>query len=366
MQRTHPDELRSVAAAVVEGLGGTTAIARDVADHLVGADLRGHNSHGVRMLPIYAGLVEQGTLVPDRTPTVETVAPGCVQVDGRRGFGQLAGREAVAAGVEQSEGGLALVGVGDTTHVGRVGEYGERAAEAGRLFVALVNVPAVDGPSFVAPLGSTQGRLGTNPVCFGVPSFDVQAPPVVVDMATSQVAVGKVRLAAAAGHELDPEWTTDEDGEPIVDPDAFLEESGAILPTGGRTTGHKGFGLAVMAELFGGIVGDGFVSGQSDVRWGNHAAFFFADPTAFATRDAIEAKLRAFRDHLAGAEYSDAVAAGRTTRDDRGVLPGTPEYRTAETNRREGIPMPPDDLADLGELADDVGAGDVVPADWSG
>jgi len=356
--------LQAVGETVIEALGATPDIARDVADHLVDADRRGHGSHGVRMIPIYASLIEEGELVPDATPTTNALVDGCVSVDGRRSFGQVAGRVAVDRAIEEAAGGLSLVGVGNTTHLGRIGRYGERAAEAGMLFVALVNVPETGGEGPVAPLGSTAGGLGTNPLCFAVPPFDALPHPVVVDVASSQVAIGKVRRAAASGTELEPEWTTDPNGEPVTDPEAYFEGDGVLLPLGGRTTGHKGFGLAVAAELFGSLVGDGFISGQSDIDWGNHAAFFVADPTVFSDRNAIEDRLDAFAAHLQEFEYDEAIGTGKSSRSDRGALPGWPEYRSDEKRRREGVPMPDDDLTELARLAREHGVGDVIPSAW--
>jgi len=364
MIRVDHAELQAVSETILEALGAGGDVARDVATHLVDADLRGHGSHGVRMLDIYASLVDDGVLVPDATPTVATLAPGCTAVDGRRGFGQVAGRVAVERGIDRAEGGVSLVGISGTTHLGRIGTYGERAAEAGMLFAALVNVPLTGDTGPVAPLGSTRGRLGTNPLCFAVPNFDAVEHPVVVDMATSQVAIGKIRRAAVSGEAIDPEWATTPDGEPITDAETYYEDDGVLLPLGGRSTGHKGFALAVAAELFGAIVGDGHVSGQPDIEWGNAGAFLVADPTVFSAREAIEDQLSAFADHLRESEYTDAIDAGKSTREDRGVLPGWSEYRVAETNRRKGVPIPRGDLATLAALATDRGAGDVVPGDW--
>lgn len=365
MLRVNHQDLQTVGEAVLGALGTPGDKAYEVVNHLVESDLRGHGSHGIRLLPTYASLVQDDVLVPDATPTVETTANRGALIDGQRGFGQLAGREAIERGIELATGGVALVGIRNTTHLGRIGTYGERATEAGMIFAALVSMPATEGSGPVAPLGSAEGRLGTNPICFAVPAFDALPNPVVADMATSQVSVGKVQHAIAAGESLDSEWTTTEMGQPVPDGEAYVDGLGAILPLGGRTAGHKGFGLAIAAELFASLVGNGAVSGQTDIEWGNRAAFFVADPTVFSARQEIEERLLALVNYLNETDYTKLVETGKSTRPDRGVLPGGPEYRLADENRRRGVPMSRADLNAVVNLAADLCVDDSIPDTWS-
>jgi uncharacterized oxidoreductase len=208
----------------------------------------------------------------------------------------------------------------------------------------------------VAPAGSAQRRFGTNPLTFGLPAFDALPHPVVMDMATSQVAYGKINVRHMAGEGIDPEWTTDESGEPVLDPDAFNEEEvGALAPLGGQTAGYKGTGLMLMAELLAATWSDSPVTPQSAARYENAAAFTVFDPLAFTTRAAHEARLTALVEYLDETEYAADVSAGTGTDADRAYLPGRPEYDTAREYEREGIPVPDPICETLADLARERG-----------
>lgn len=363
MHRVSHQELFTGAETIVRALGAPEETATEVVDHLVRADLCGHGSHGVRMLPMYAELIEEEILIPDASPDITELGPSHIQVDGRGCFGQVAGAAGIDRAIELAQDRVVTVGISNTTHLGRIGEYGERAANAGKLLVALVNAISPPGPDHVAPVGSTQGRLGTNPICFAIPTFDAIPHPVVADMATSQVAMGKIRRRAAVGDSLEPEWTSTPSHEPVADPERFQEGEDVVLPIGGRTTGHKGFALGTIAELFAGIVSDSKVSGQSEPEIGNHAVFFVADPTLFTTPGAIEDRVRAFDEFIQSTDQSNA-STGKTTFGDRPMLPGAPEHKKSKTHETEGIPMPAADLRTLYELAEALGTESEVPDAW--
>lgn len=328
-----------------------------VAESLVAADLRGHGSHGSLRVPLYVDRIRDDGLEPGADPVVSDRTATTAHIDGNGTFGQVVGRQAVDLLTERAEGGVAAVGIRNAAHLGRVGEWAERVADDGYLFAAFVNTGGA--AQTVTPPGSADRRLSTNPVAFGVPTFDATDFPVVLDMATSQVAHGKVRERTATGEDLPPDWTTDADGNPISDPNAFEAGAGAMLPLGGRTSGYKGFGLAVVAELFAGIVGDGPVAGQREPPFPENAAMFLAaDPLAFTTRASLEDRLAALAAHLASAERREAVPLGPGASGDRALLPGEPEHRTAEERRTSGVPLADGVATSLGDLADELG----VPA----
>lgn len=325
-----------------------------VAESLVAADLRGHGSHGALRVPLYVDWIRAGGLEPGAEPIVDERTATTAHIDGNGTFGQVVGRRAVDLLIERAEGGVATVGIRNAAHLGRVGEWVERGAEDGYLFGAFVNTGGA--AQTVAPPGSADRRLSTNPVAFGVPTFDATTFPVVLDMATSQVAHGKVRERTATGEDLPPDWTTDADGDPISDPEAFEAGAGAMLPLGGRTSGYEGFGLAVIAELFAKIVGDGSVAGQQNPPFPENAALFLAiDPLAFTTREALEDRLAALAAHLASAERRAAVPLGPGASGDRALLPGEPEHRTAEERQTSGVPLAEGVATSLDDLADELG-----------
>jgi uncharacterized oxidoreductase len=353
--RLSPDRLEAVARTLV-ATDAPDAAAEAVAASLVGADLRGHGSHGVIRVPLYAEKVAEGLLDPDATPTVEHDGGATVRLDGHRAYGQVVGREMVVTLCERAvEHGVAAVGVRDATHLGRIGEWAERTADAGLCFAGFVN--SQSGGYNVAPAGSADRLLSTNPVCFGVPTFDALDHDVVLDMATSQVAHGKVRERAWVGEPVPEGWAVDDAGAPYTDAAEFEEGVvGAQLPLGGTVAGYKGTGLAAVAELFAGIFGDGAVAGEREGVESNNAALFLAfDPLRFTDRAGVERRVRALRDHLDAADYDAGPSPGVAATGDRFVLPGRPEHETAERYRREGVPLDDAVAARLRDLAAERG-----------
>jgi uncharacterized oxidoreductase len=362
MIRVDHRALERFATALVAELGAPESTAERVAASLVGADLGGHTSHGVLRLPLYAEMIDADRLDPKATPTVEREDETSATIVGRDAFGQIVGPEAVdLAAAKASDRGTAAVGVRDATHLGRVGEWAERAVEAGMGFAAFVNVQG--GSQTVAPPGSADRRLATNPVAFGVPTFGALEFPLVLDAATSQVAHGKIRERAHADEPLPDDWTVTPSGDPETDATAFEEGSGALLPLGGTTAGYKGFGLAVVTELLAGIAGDAAVAGQRTHNWADNAALFLTfDPTRFTTETGVRDRVTALADHLRSADYSHPIPAGAAAKGEEALLPGEAEYRTAAERREAGIPLPDRVAASLRDLAADQGLADEIPA----
>lgn len=333
--------LRAFARDILDGLGAPEATARTVTDSLVRADLRGYGTHGVGILPLYAAMVDDGAIDPTATPTVERGDGATARVDGQTGFGHLAAREATAEGIAiADEYGIAVVGFRDASHIGPVGEFAERAAAAGMVFLAFTNTAG--GATNTAAFGGAARTLSTNPVAFGVPTFDALEYDVVADFATSQVSGSVVRDHHRTGDPLDDEWTTTASGEPVDSPAAFMEGEGALLPLGGRTTGHKGYALSLVAELLGGLLGRNPVIGENDPEWlANGGAFVLVDPTAFLSVAAIEERVGHLAAHL--------------HREDGVRLPGEGAHERAQENREAGIEVPEHDLVPLAETAAGVG-----------
>jgi uncharacterized oxidoreductase len=310
---------------------------------------------------LYRRMLEAGAIDPAAEPEIEGRG-ATATVDGNHAFGQVVGRRAVDAATERAaEHGVAAVGVRDGAHLGRIGEWAERAAERGYLFAAWVNTGGL--APLVAPPGSATRRLATNPLAFGVPSFGALEFPIVLDMATSQVAHGKVSKRAVENEPLPEGWVVDEAGEYVTDAERFEEGEGALLPLGGLTSGYKGFGLAMVAELFAGALGDASVSGQDPEGIVNNAAAFLAvDPERFASPDANRRRIEALVDYVASAEYPDAVSAGDAARGDRALVPGEAEYRTRTERAAEGVPLAPETVALFVDLAEELGVEELPPS----
>ena len=365
MPRVNADDLESFVRELVAGLGADERVAQEVSESLVESDLRGHGSHGsIRMGTLYYDLVQRREIDPRAEPDIERFSGGTARVDGRFQYGQVVGRRAVETGVDLAkEHGVAAVGVRNATHLGRIGEWAERTADAGVCFAAFVNGGGTT-PT-VAPPGSVDRLLSTNPLAFGFPSFGVLSHPIVLDMATSQVANGKVTKRSVEGRPIPEGWVVNADGEPVTDTHEYDAERGTLMPLGGLTAGHKGFGLSVVAELFAGMVGDHRVSGQHDDRGiNNGAAFFFVDPGRFSDPEANRARVAALRDTVCDADSPEGVPMGPAAKGGRALLPGEPEHRKREARLEDGVPFRRETLDLLASVARQLDRGDAVPGSF--
>ena len=336
--------LRALAARLLEAAGAGPADAAEVADHLVGANLAGHDSHGVGMLPQYLRAIRGGVLDPRAHAAIEDRGGAVLSADGRRGFGQVVAREAIAAGMERARQlGVALVALRNASHVGRVGAYGEQAAAGGLASVHFVNVVG-HGP-LVAPFGGSDARLSTNPVCICVPRAG--RPPVLLDMATSAVALGKVRVALNRGEPMKEGVLIDPEGRPTTDPGVmYREPRGALLPFGL----HKGYGLALACELLAGALGGGGTLPtvrQEPDRLGNGMLSFIFDPARLPGATAVEAEIAAAVANVKGSRPVDPALPV--------LVAGEPEEAARARRRAEGVPVERATWEQLGEAAASVG-----------
>jgi len=188
-------QLRTLLTQHLVAVNTAPEIAQKVADNLVDASLKGHDSHGVTLLPRYIRAIVAGDLNPNAHLAPVRDAGPVISFDGRHGFGQLLGEQAMTAGIARArEFGVAMVGLANAHHLGRIGAWAEQVADAGLVSIHFANVAA---PSAVLPFNGLQARLGTNPFCVGVPLQG--RPPVVLDFATSAIAGNKARVAPGAG-----------------------------------------------------------------------------------------------------------------------------------------------------------------------
>ena len=191
-----PQALHALTTLIVSRMGSAPEETEEVADHLVRANLSGHDSHGVGMLPTYVRLLQDGLLVPNQTPHTVLDAGALLVIDARRGFGQRMAADAVRRAIARArETGACVLALRNASHVGRIGTYAELAASAGMAFTAFVNV--ADGRDVQAPWACAEAHLGTNPFCAAVPGLavDDEAPALLLDMATTTIAAGKARVA---------------------------------------------------------------------------------------------------------------------------------------------------------------------------
>src|SRR6201996_6387071 len=296
-------KLRTLATRIVAAGGSSTTEAHIGRGHLIGANLRGHDSHGVGMLVAYVRDFEAGTLKPNRAPEIVSDT-GTISVwDAHGGYGQVGARQAVEWAIEAArKHGVAVNGLRNAHHIGRVGTYGEIAARAGMVALHFVNVAS--GPPPVAPFRGREGRFLTNPVCIAIPGT-ASNEPILLDFATSRVAMGKVRVAHNAGKKMLDGALLDHAGQPTSNPSVmYTEPKGVVLPFGE----HKGSGLALVCELLAGaIVGSATVTTMTPPERGiiNGMLSIVIDPAKLSTRDSMLAEIDAMIEWVKSAKPSD-------------------------------------------------------------
>jgi uncharacterized oxidoreductase len=334
-------KLLAFANRIVAAGGSSPAEAAIVAEHLVEANLRGHDSHGVGMLVAYVRDRENGTLSVNQTPEVVSDT-GTISVwDARAGYGQVIARQAVewAIGAAKKHG-VAVNGLRNAHHIGRVGTYGEIAARAGMVSLHFVNVAS--GPPPVAPFRGREGRFLTNPVCIAIPGT-ASNEPILLDFATSRVAMGKVRVANNSKKPMIEGALIDHAGKPTTDPSVmYTEPRGAVLPFGE----HKGSGLALVCELLAGaIVGSATVSTMTPPDRGiiNGMLSIVIDPARLSTRDSMMAEIDAMIAFVKSAKPADP--------DLPVLVAGEPEQIAKAERIANGIYVDDETWAQLSEIA---------------
>ena len=306
----HPTDLENWVAELLGAHGTEGAKARRVASALVDADRCGHSSHGVRQLPYYLDLIARRELFVDAEPIVVEQRGGLVAVDGQRGFGQLVGQFATDLALDSAaRHTVSAVAVRNAGHIGRLGAYTQRVADAGMVGVMLVNFQG--GDQQVAPLGGAERRLGNNPVSIAVPGSAV------LDIALSVAAEGRIEHLHERGETLPDGWILDPHGTPSSDP-ADYHAGGSLLPLGGEAGAHKGYGLIVLVEMVVGLLTLGGMCRPNAGSFSNAFVLVCIDPGEAARREYLR-QLPEFVEWVKGARRLPDV--------DEILLPGEPELR---------------------------------------
>jgi uncharacterized oxidoreductase len=330
MQKTiQAPDLRAHCARILAAAGSSAEEADQVAANLVMANLSGHDSHGVGMLPRYVDAVLEGGLTPNASVKTLLDAGALLSLNGQRGYGQVVGEQAMRLGMARAkEQGSCILALAESHHLGRIGHFAEMAVAQGLVSLHFVNVLT---RAVVAPWGGTDGRYGTNPCCIGVPLKD--APPFVLDFATSRVAQGKMRVAHNQGKSVQPGLLIDEHGQPTTNPGVVVVPQsngffGALMPFGE----HKGYGLAVACELLGGALTGGGTWHHPAVNTRavyNSMLTILIDPGKLGTQSAMETEALAFVEWLRKSPPTDG---------EHGVqIAGEPERRARVARERDGI-----------------------------
>lgn len=327
MHTIQVEPLRAAVRELMRGFGSSARETELVTDNLIQANLTGHDSHGIGMLPRYANAFLEGGLTVNAHVTTKLDSATLLALDGNAGFGQVIGHEAMELGIARAKAhGSCIVALANSHHLCRIGAWAEMAVAEGLVSMHFVNV--ISRP-IVAPWGGRDARFGTNPFAVGIPVAG--RDPVILDLATSVVAQGKTRVAHNKGEQLAPGQLLDDQGEPTTDP-----KFGVVEPLGAlRTFGeHKGFGLALVCELLGGALAGGLAAhgpadGKQRVLNGMLTVLF--DPARLGESALYSSEMQAFLDWV--------VASPPQAGTERVRVAGEPERESRAKRLAHGIPV---------------------------
>jgi uncharacterized oxidoreductase len=338
-------DLRSFVTNIFRAAGVPDAAAAVVAESLVDANLCGHDSHGVVRVWDYLRQIEKGELVAAAELRVLSETAAMLAVDAQLGFGQVQMRRVIDRLVPKArELGTATSTVVNCGHVGRVGEWVERIAAMG--FAGLMSVNDNGVLQCVAPPRGVAPRISTNPIAIGVPTG---GDPLVLDISTSTVANGKVKVAYLAGKECPPGWLLDHEGNPTTDPAVrFKDPRGTILPMGGEADGYKGFGLGLLLDiLVGGLSGGFCPPAPPDAPGTNNVLLTVWDPRRFAGMEHFVAEADKLVAHV---RETPRKAGGDSIR-----LPGDRGKAVRSERLRDGITLDGKTWKRMREAAEGLG-----------
>ncbi|MDF1794619.1 MAG: malate/lactate/ureidoglycolate dehydrogenase [Thalassobaculaceae bacterium] len=339
------ERLTEIVATMMKGAKSSPEEARAIAENLVQANLMGHDSHGVGLAPRYMKHALSGTMNPGARPSVVTDNGAYLLLDGNMGYGQTVCREAMEMAIGRArQSGVCIMGLRRTHHMGRIGAWGEMAARAGLISIHYVNTTG--HRPYVSPWGGYEAKYSTNPYCTAIPATDA-TPMIVLDMATSRVAQGKVRVAYYAGKKTPADALVGPDGIPTDDPKVIFEEPyGAMLSFGQ----HKGYGLAMICEILSaGLTGGGTAREElmSQDTICNNMLTIVMDPAGFGADIPFKSEIDQLVDHVSSAK----VAVGH----DKIRFPGDPERETAAERTANGIPIDDNTWAEMTQAGVDTG-----------
>jgi len=330
MKLVNAQRLVDFVARIMRSAGSQPDEASTIARRLVDSNLVGHDSHGVLRVAKYLEWVRDGTLKPNMSPTIVFENDTIAIIDGQRGFGQVIGEFAARTGIAKAaQAGIAMVGLTNCGHLGRVGDWADMAADAGQVSLHFLNT---SGALRVAPFGGSDRRLSTNPVSIGVPVAG--RDPVVLDVTTSMVAEGKLMVAMNKGEQVPSGWIIDKQGAPTTEPKDFYA-GGALLTVGG----HKGSGLSIVTDLLAGAVSTGRSSDPDDKILRNNMLSIYIAPQVYDPEGAVLREARRFVDWV---KHSPPMDPAQPV-----LAPGEVERRMRAERLLCGVPIDDKTWSDL-------------------
>lgn len=340
--RIPPQDLRDVTSRIFSAAGCSDEEAERIARHLVEANLVGHDSHGVIRIKTYVEWLRASLVVPNQQMEIAFENEVMAVVDGKSGFGQSIGEQAVQLGIDKcSKYGVSAIALRHVGHLGRIGDWPQMAAEAGKFSLHYVNTSGKG--LLVAPFGGIERRMSANPIAAGVPVEG--RDPIVLDISACMIAEGKIRVALNKGVQLPAGCIIDAKGQPSTDPQAFYADPGAILPVGG----HKGYGLGIIAEMLAGaLTGGDCTNPKNSERLHNGMLSIYLDPNFFADNAELNAEMNRFIEYV---KSSAPVTPGGDI-----LMPGEIEARNRAERSANGIELDDTTWQQISETAESVGA----------
>jgi L-2-hydroxycarboxylate dehydrogenase (NAD+) len=332
---------RSIIRSLLRRLGASEEEASATADVLAEGDLRGFASHGLLRLPYILRALKRGKIIANAKVKVVKKAPATALIDGGHGLGHYIAMRAMRLAIEKArKQGIGAVGVYNSNHFGIAGYYAEMATREG-----LVGLVTTTTDALVHPWGGVEPLLGTNALAVGIPA---DPNPILLDMAMSVAARGKLVEAMKKGKQIPKGWAVDSEGRPTTDPKKGLD--GALSPFGGI----KGYGLALVLELLAGpLVGAAAgkeVHGTLEPVKGfcTKGDFMIAiNPAMFVPAGEFKARVKKFLTQLKASRKAPGV--------EEILVPGEPEFRTREKRLREGIPIADEVWSEIEQIAKELG-----------
>ena len=334
----HADPLEQLTRDIFAAAGAPADIAAVVAESLVTTNLFGHDSHGVLRVKQYVNMIDAGMIKPAQRPRIRKRFGATAMVTNGYGFGQTGARFAAELAVELGrEHGIAAVSLGQTTHIGRLGEYTQMIATAGLIGIGFTSGSMFSG--WVAPYGGREKVFSTNPMSFAVPCGGEGT--LLLDFATAGMAHGKVLLARAKGEPVPQGMMLDKNGRPSTD--ASIVDDGAVLLAMGA---YKGSGLSMMMEIIPTLLAGKRPLASPEFHFGNPTLLLALTPDAFDEDTDFVEQVEALKQQVKSVQPAEGF--------DEVLLPGEPEARSYTQRIRAGIPLPDRVWADLQELADEL------------
>ena len=321
--------LTAIATAILLHAGRNQTAAERVSSRLVSANVTGHDSHGVGMIPAYVDGIRSGQLLPNAEIEIVNDKGPFLLIDGGRGFGHVIAEQAMEVAIERAKAShFSVLSLRNSFHLGRLGDWGEMAARSGFICIIYANVQS-ERP-LVAPHGGSDARFVTNPYCTAIPATE-KHPTFILDMATSTIAMGKARVANLSGKQVPEGSVIDQQGNPTTDPSVmFQEPAGSLTPFGQ----HKGFGLALLGDILGGAFsGGGAYLPEREVpdRIINNMMAILIDPNVFGEAKEFGIDVDKYIDWVKASPPAPGF--------DAVLIPGDPERLCTMDRLKNGIPL---------------------------